>query len=65
MRQTHIGREKVFADFAGDTTDVVDPITGEAHGMKLFVAAMGGLELNLCRGLPERKRSAAALLNGA
>jgi hypothetical protein len=41
MRQTHIGGEKVFVDFAGDTIDIFDPITGEVHAMKLFVAAMG------------------------
>lgn len=41
MRQTHRGGEKVFVDFAGDTIDVFDPLTGEAHPMKLFVAAMG------------------------
>jgi len=27
MRQTHIGGEKVFVDFAGDTIDIFDPIT--------------------------------------
>jgi transposase len=41
MRQTHVGGEKVFVDFAGDTVDVIDPATGEAHAMKLFVATMG------------------------
>lgn len=25
MRQTHLGGEKVFVDFAGDTIDVTDP----------------------------------------
>jgi len=40
MRQTHIGGEKVFVDFAGDT------IASRSHhrrsgAMKLFVAAMG------------------------
>ncbi len=41
MRQAHVGGEKVFVDFAGDMIDVIDPVTGEARAMKLFVAAMG------------------------
>lgn len=41
MRQTHVGGEKVFVDFAGDMIDVVDPGSGEVQPMKLFVAAMG------------------------
>src|SRR3954465_11067062 len=41
MRQTHVAGEKVFVDFAGDTLDVFDPITGEARAVKLFVAALG------------------------
>jgi len=45
MRQTHVAGEKVFVDFAGDTIDIVDPVTGEARPMKLFVAAMGASNL--------------------
>ena len=41
MRQTHVGGEKVFVDFAGDTVDVIDPATGEAIAVKLFVGVMG------------------------
>ena len=41
MRQTHVGGEKVFVDFSGDTIDIVDPDTGEVQAVKLFVAAMG------------------------
>ena len=41
MRQTHVGGEKIFIDFAGDTIDIVDPATGEVSEAKLFVAAMG------------------------
>ncbi len=40
MRQTHVGGEKVFIDFAGDTVDIVDPATGEVSEAKLFVAAI-------------------------
>jgi transposase len=41
MRQHHVAGEKVFVDYAGSTIDVIDPRTGEAHPMKLFVAALG------------------------
>lgn len=41
MWQTHVGGEKIFIDFAGDTIDIVDPATGEVSEAKLFVAAMG------------------------
>lgn len=41
MRQTHVGGEKVFVDFAGDTVDVIDPETGEVTAVKVFIAAMG------------------------
>jgi transposase len=41
MRQTHVGGEKVFVDFSGDTIEIVDPDTGEVRTAKLFVAAMG------------------------
>ena len=41
MRQHHVAGEKLFVDFAGDTIDVIDPVTGELQPMKLFVAALG------------------------
>jgi len=37
MRQSHVGGEKVFVDFSGDTVDVVDPSTGEVPPAKLVV----------------------------
>src|SRR5260370_17302442 len=52
MRQTNIGGEKVFVDFAGDTIDIFDPITGEAHAMKLFVAAMGASNYTYAEACP-------------
>src|SRR5712675_2314037 len=52
MRQTHIGGEKVFVDFAGDTIDIFDPITGEVRAMKLFVAAMGASNYTYAEACP-------------
>ena len=52
MRQTHIGGEKVFVDFAGDTIDIFDPITGEVRAMKLFVAAMGASNYTYTEACP-------------
>ena len=52
MRQTHMGGEKVFVDFAGNTIDIIDPITGEAHAMKLFVAAMGASNYTYAEACP-------------
>ena len=42
MRQTHVGGEKVFVDFAGDKIDIVDPDTGEVHSSLLGTATCVG-----------------------
>jgi len=52
MRQTHPAGEKVFVDFAGDTIDVVTPITGEVQPMKLFVAALGASNYTYAEACP-------------
>ncbi|WP_198022470.1 IS21 family transposase [Mesorhizobium sp. LNJC394B00] len=57
MRQTHLGGEKVFVDFAGDPIDIFDPITGEAHAMKLFVAAMGASNYTYAEACPSESLS--------
>lgn len=57
MRQTHLGGEKVFVDFAGDTIDIFDPVTGEAHSMKLFVAAMGASNYTYAEACPSESLS--------
>jgi transposase len=42
MRQTHLGGEKLFVDYAGDTVPViVDRLTGETRRTQIFVAVMG------------------------
>jgi transposase len=57
MRQTHIGGEKAFVDFAGDTIDIFDPITGEVRAMKLFVAAMGASNYTYAEACPSESLS--------
>jgi transposase len=52
MRQSHAAGEKVFVDFAGDTIDVIDPVTGAARPMKLFVAALGASSYVYCEARP-------------
>ncbi len=52
MRQSHAAGEKVFVDYAGDTIDVIDPATGVAQAMKLFVAALGASSFVYCEARP-------------
>jgi transposase len=46
MRQSHVGGEKLFIDYAGDTVPVVDRRTGEIRNAHIFVAVMGGSSLS-------------------
>jgi len=42
MRQTHVGGDKLFVDYAGDTVPVVvDRLSGETRPAQIFVAVMG------------------------
>jgi transposase len=42
MRQTHVGGDKLFVDYAGDTVPViVDRLTGEVRQAQIFVGVMG------------------------
>jgi transposase len=42
MRQTHVGGEKLFVDYAGDTVPVIiDRLTGETREAQIFVAVLG------------------------
>jgi hypothetical protein len=42
MRQTHVGGDKLFVDYAGDTVPVtIDRLTGELRQAQIFVAVMG------------------------
>jgi len=47
MRQTHLGGDKLFVDYAGDTVPViVDLVTGKVRRAHIFVAVMGGSSLS-------------------
>ncbi len=61
MRQRHVGGEKVFIDFAGDTIDIVDPATGEVSEAKLFVAASRPKACNQNIGAPSARRGPRAI----
>jgi transposase len=41
LRQDHRAGEKMFVDHAGDTVDIIHPITGETRPAYIFVAVLG------------------------
>ena len=41
MRHDHRAGEKLFVDYAGQTIDVIDPVTGEIRKAQIFVAVLG------------------------
>jgi len=41
LRQVHVAGEKLFVDFAGQTVEVVDGLTGEVRTAQIFVATLG------------------------
>ena len=41
MRQTHVAGEKMFVDYAGQTIEIMDGLTGEVRDAQLFVACLG------------------------
>src|SRR5262249_43328759 len=42
MRQAHVGGDKLFVDYAGDTVPVIiDRLTGQVRAAQIFVAVLG------------------------
>lgn len=41
LRQIHVAGEKVFVDYAGQTMEVIDGLTGEVRVAQIFVAVLG------------------------
>ena len=48
MRQDHRAGEKLFVDYAGQTVDVVDAMTGEVKDAQVFVAVLGASSYSFC-----------------
>ncbi|MCP5092481.1 MAG: IS21 family transposase [Gammaproteobacteria bacterium] len=58
MRQTHVAGDKMFVDYAGQTIEIMDGLTGEVHDAQLFVAVLGAssytyAEATLTQTLPD------------
>ena len=58
MRQRHPAGERLFVDYAGQTIEFVDGLTGEVHACQLFVAVLGAssytyAEATLTQSLPD------------
>jgi transposase len=41
LRQPHTPGDKLFVDYAGQTAEVIDPLTGEIRVAQIFVAVLG------------------------
>lgn len=46
MRQSYVGGERLFVDYAGDKVPVIDRKTGEVREAHIFVAVMGASSLS-------------------
>jgi transposase len=55
MRQTHIAGEKLFVDFAGRTSEIVDGLTGEIIPVQIFVAVLGASSFTYAEALWSQK----------
>ena len=58
MRQTHVAGEKMFVDYAGQTMEIMDGLTGEVREAQLFVACLGAssytyAEATMTQSLPD------------
>ena len=58
MRQPHIAGDKMFVDYAGQTIEIIAPLTGEVHDAQLFVACLGAssytfAEATMTQSLPD------------
>ncbi len=55
MRQMHIGGDKLFVDYAGQTVPVIDASSGEITQAQIFVAALGASNFTYACATPTQK----------
>ena len=66
MRQAHIGGDKLFVDYAGDTVPViVDRFTGQVRPAQIFVAVMGASNFTYAEASWTQDRRAYPCLRSA
>jgi transposase len=58
LRQVHVAGEKLFVDYAGQTVEIIDGLTGEIRTAQIFVATLGAssftyAEATWSQGLPD------------
>ncbi|CAG9169683.1 IS21 family transposase [Cupriavidus pinatubonensis] len=55
MRQTHVGGDKLFVDYAGQTVPIVDASSGEITQAQIFVAVLGASNYTYACATPTQK----------
>jgi transposase len=55
MRQTHLGGDKLFVDYAGHKACYTDPLTGKQVDCELFVATLGASNFTYAEASPSQK----------
>jgi transposase len=55
MHLDHKGGDKMFVDYAGTKQSIVDPITGQAKEVEVFVAILGASQLTYAEATPSQK----------
>ncbi len=59
MRQEHQAGEKLFVDYAGNTMEIIDQVTGELRHAQIFVAALWERAITcIMKGVSMRKKNA-------
>lgn len=55
LKDTYVGGEKIFIDFAGDTMEYTDPETGEIVTVQMFVSCLPATDYGYVLGVPSQR----------